>query len=204
MEQGGKHQHLSPPELSNGNSQHLQPELSKSPEFSKFPSPLSPPPRWPARQFRRCVSRSPVTPEVRQAILSSFDFEKSYDEQPESAILKLEKLLGYERWPWLDDLDRRNTICDKVSMILHKFLWSHRYYWLTDTGIDGKSRLLISPKEGIEPLPLPEWLSTPYIVRVPHQDFTYKPETGEEICENPTITSGHAILDSDQRRPDMS
>lgn len=66
--------------------------------------------------------------------------------------------------------------------------------------MDGKPRLIISPKEGITPLPLPEWLSTPYIVPVPRQDFTYKPETGKEICKNPTITSGHAILDSDQRR----
>ncbi|EAW22169.1 uncharacterized protein NFIA_008460 [Aspergillus fischeri NRRL 181] len=127
MEQGGKHQLLSPPKLSNGNSQHLQPELSKSPGSSKFPSPLSPPPRWPARQFARCVSRSPVTPEACRAILSSFEFEKSYDEQSEMAILKLEKWLGYERWPWLDDFDRRRTICDKVSLILDKFLWSHRF-----------------------------------------------------------------------------
>lgn len=207
-------------------SQRSQSEPSKLPESSKSPPVglLSPPPRWPGRQFHRCVSRSPVSPDACKKILSSFDFEKSDREQSEPVILELEKWMGYEGWPWVDKHDRARIIRDKAFSTLYKFLWSHRfvfypsslpfayaiiarvltnvhsYYWLISTVVDGKPRLLISPKEGITPLPLPEWLSTPYILPVPHQDFTYEPESSRELCENPAITSGHAIWDSDERR----
>lgn len=53
----------------------------------------------------------------------------------------------------------------------------HRFYWLCDTLVEGKSRKIISPKEGATPSPLPEWLSTPYLIRVPSQDVSYKPES---------------------------
>ncbi|KAL4925924.1 uncharacterized protein BDV17DRAFT_166416 [Aspergillus undulatus] len=95
MEQARQRQRLSSSLPANFHSQPSQPELPKLPELSKIPGSLSPPPRWPGRQFHRCVSRSPVSPQACQKILSSFDFEKSDREQSQSIILELEKWMGY-------------------------------------------------------------------------------------------------------------
>ncbi|KAB8079522.1 hypothetical protein BDV29DRAFT_54958 [Aspergillus leporis] len=117
MERARKRQRLSSSLPAKSHSQRLQPELSKSPEFSKFPGSLSPPPRWPGRQFHRCVSKSPVSPEACQKILSSFDFEKSDHEQSESVILELEKWMGYEGWPWVDEHDRARL--SVIKLLVH-------------------------------------------------------------------------------------
>ncbi|KAL4970302.1 uncharacterized protein BDV14DRAFT_41386 [Aspergillus stella-maris] len=52
------------------------------------------------------------------------------------------------------------------------------------------------------PSPLPEWLTTPSILPVRCQEFSYSPKVSKRICENPVIAPGHPLLDSDQRRVD--
>lgn len=166
-------------------------------------SPAGPPPasRWPDRQFRKRVKQSPVSPEARSAILDCFDFEAPITEHSDAVILKVEKLLGYQGWPWASNDDRTGWICYKVNNILHEFLWSlgfvchspstrhcrptckrrrliiSRFHWLMFTVIDSKRRLVISPKAGATPSPLPKCLTTPFLVRKPHQGLTYNPET---------------------------
>lgn len=128
MERARKRQCLSSPPAK-FHLQHSQSESSKLPESPKSPAvgSLSPPPRWPGRQFHRCVSRSPVSPEACQKILSSFDFSKSDREQSEPVILELEKWMGYEGWPWVDKHDRARIVSDKALSTLYKFLRSHRF-----------------------------------------------------------------------------
>lgn len=126
MGQAREHQHSSslPTML---HSQDSQSKPSRLPESPKSPAvrSLSPPSRWPGRRFNRCVSKSPVSPGACQKILPSFDFEKSAHEQSELVILELEKCMGYEGWPSVDEADRASVIRDKAFGTLYKFLWSH-------------------------------------------------------------------------------
>ncbi|PYI11978.1 hypothetical protein BO78DRAFT_63810 [Aspergillus sclerotiicarbonarius CBS 121057] len=186
-----------------GEASEHQP-LTVQPMQLQSPEPPSPPPRWPNRQFYRYISKSPVSLENVKNILTTFDFEDAHERISDSLLLKMEQWMGYSNLPFHDKHDRVHIICDKVHMILEKLLWSHRYHSLSYTCIDGKPRLVISPKKGVTPLPLPDWLSTPYILPEPAQDFIFRLESSTEICKNAKITGGHAILDSYSRMPDMS
>ncbi|KAL4970303.1 uncharacterized protein BDV14DRAFT_41385 [Aspergillus stella-maris] len=97
------------PTLRQNDPQHQVPDSSDS---LTLPCLLSPPPRWPGRQFERCVSRSPVTPEACQKILTTFDFERPSDQQSQLIIRELEKCLGYQGWPWINDDGRARFISD--------------------------------------------------------------------------------------------
>jgi hypothetical protein len=193
MEPAKEHQRQPSP-TAESHTERSQPE--SSPEACEAPvvKQLTPPPRWPGREFQRRVFGSPLSPEACQKILTTYDYESF--QQPGSVILELEKWMGYEGWPFIDDHDRADAIGDKAYDTLHRFLWDHRfvshaivalhftnvyrYYWLTSTAVDGKPRLVISPAEGGTPLPFPDWFTTPFVLPVPHQDFSYKPDIGEE------------------------
>lgn len=129
MEQVTNDQPQSSP-TATSHSERSQPEYSMSPEASESPvvdRPLTPPPRWPGRQFHRYVNRSPVSSEARKKILTTYDFEKTEREHPESVILELEKFMGYQGWPFIDEHDRARIIRDKAFIILEEFLYSHRF-----------------------------------------------------------------------------
>lgn len=114
---------------------HSQFEAQKLPEHSKphATSSLIPPPRWPGRQFHRCVQTSPVSPEARQKILTTFDFENAAAGQPvsEPVISELEEWMGYQGWPWVDEHDRARIIRDKAFNTLKKFLVSLGFVFLS-------------------------------------------------------------------------
>lgn len=157
------------------------------------PSPSNPPPRSNPREFFKHIKSTPVSPEACVEILRLYDFEKTYTEQSPAVLCRVEELLGYDGYPWINDNDRAHWICYKATRILRRYLWYYgfvfsfpvsstvftnlcRYNCFTNTLVDGEPRMIISPlEEGFTPSPLPEWLSTPYLIRVPFQDFSYKP-----------------------------
>ncbi|RJE25927.1 hypothetical protein PHISCL_01769 [Aspergillus sclerotialis] len=155
----------------------------------------SPPPRSDGREFFKHIKETPVPSEACQEILRLYDFEKAIGEQSSDVLSQLERLMGYKGYPWLNDANRAHVLCYKANRILERYLGSYRFYWLCDTLVEDKPRKIISPKEGATPSPLPEWLSTPYLIRVPSQDVFYKPES----LKDPLITGGYSILDSSKK-----
>jgi len=63
----------------------------------------SPLPRPDSREFFQHIKRTPVSPEAGQEIIRLFDFETVKEQSP-AVLSQLEKLMGYEGYPWLNML----------------------------------------------------------------------------------------------------
>lgn len=83
--------------------------------------PLTPPSRLDNGKFTKVLEKSSVQPEAIQAILSLYDFEVLFREQPPAALDDIEKLLGFVNWPWWGRTDRAYMIAHKVRTILYSY-----------------------------------------------------------------------------------